>query len=252
VERNGFERYIALGDSISIDLYPALDAGGWASVSDEQGLGAASLFHCNSDRRFPEFRGRDLANLVPAATFRNGHALSGPVGDQTDNLTTDAATTLDVLELQITRVRPSSERTLVTLTAGGNDMLQMLGSRNPPRDLVPTMISRFHRILDEIQEKLPDSLIIAGTVYDPSDGTFILNGERFDHEGKWLESFNAAVRDAAKSREGVVVADIHAHFLGHGVSAPESDRWYWPELIFEPNVAGASEVRRLWLEAVGL
>jgi len=46
---------------------------------------------------------------------------------------------------------------------------------------------------------------------------------------------------------------IHDHFLGHGLSKPDPDaRWYWRHSIIEPSACGASEVRRLWLEALGL
>jgi hypothetical protein len=49
---------------------------------------------------------------------------------------------------------------------------------------------------------------------------------------------------------GSAVADAHAHFLGHGVTAPEEERWYWKRSWIEPNAAGASEIRRLWLDAL--
>jgi hypothetical protein len=46
-----FGRYVALGDSISIDLYPAGDvAGSLASASLRKGLGAASLLFRRSPR----------------------------------------------------------------------------------------------------------------------------------------------------------------------------------------------------------
>ena len=51
---------------------------------------------------------------------------------------------------------------------------------------------------------------------------------------------------------GCGVADIHARFLGHGLTEPDPPRrWYWDDMIIEPNARGASEVRRLWLRAVG-
>ena len=48
-------------------------------------------------------------------------------------------------------------------------------------------------------------------------------------------------------RPRVLLADLYAHFLGHGVSAPEAERWYWKRSLIEPNARGASEVRHLWL-----
>jgi lysophospholipase L1-like esterase len=219
--------YVALGDSISIDDYPERETGC-------TGLGAASLFRRNDDKFWPEFRGWDLARHFPASRFAN--------------LTADGATSEDVLRWQLPRVSPSPEETIVTVTAGGNDMLMNLRSPRPPANLVEGMIDRVEKIVAAIQQKLPRAHILLGTVYDPSDGTNVLYGERLDREARWLATFNEAVRRIA-NRDGVTLIDIHQHFLGHGVSAPEEQRWYWSELIFEPNARGASEVRRLWWEA---
>jgi hypothetical protein len=49
----------------------------------------------------------------------------------------------------------------------------------------------------------------------------------------------------------VVLADVHARFMGHGVSVPEADRWYWRRSLIEPNARGAHEIRQLWLETIG-
>ena len=65
-----------------------------------------------------------------------------------------------------------------------------------------------------------------------------------------LDHLNDGIRAMAKARERVVLADIQAHFAGHGLSAATPERWYWPHMIIEPSARGASEVRRLWLQAV--
>jgi hypothetical protein len=44
---------------------------------------------------------------------------------------------------------------------------------------------------------------------------------------------------------------VHRHFLGHGVSVPQSERWYWARNLIEPNARGASEIRRVWQDAIG-
>jgi hypothetical protein len=128
-------------------------------------------------------------------------------------------------------------------------MLMNLRSPGAPRDLPERIIERLEKILAELAHKLPNALTIIGTVYDPSDGTNELYGERLDREAEWLARVNAAIRAAAGP--SVVVADIHEEFMGHGLTAPPAKRWYWEGLIFEPNARGASEVRRLWLEAIG-
>jgi acyl-CoA thioesterase I len=248
-----FTRYLALGDSISIDLYPALDhagVGDWADAGQlRRGLGAASLLYRNNDAVWPEFRGRDLATGYPGLRFRNGHDLGAPTGGDTDNLTTDGATTEDVRAYQLPRVAPSDEPTLVTLTVGGNDMLRVLHRDPPPRNLVAGMVSRVRRILRDIKERRPTSLVLVTNVYDPSDGTNQLgDGRRLDEPARWLTDYNLQLRVAAAEMEGVRVADIHGHFLGHGLTAPPDERWYWRGLIIEPGARGASEVRRVWLD----
>lgn len=91
------------------------------------------------------------------------------------------------------------------------------------------------------------------TVYDPSDGTGIIPGVLEDAGPlplRHLDALNRHIRDRARTRAGAALADIHARFLGHGVSAPEEERWYWKRSLIEPSAIGASEIRRAWLEAL--
>lgn len=209
--------YIALGDSISIDDYPQRETG----IAD---IGAASLF------------ARELRSRYP--------------GIAVHNLTADAATTDDVLRWQIPQVHETSEAAIVTITAGGNDLLMNLGARRPPVRLVEGVLERLERIIEQVQGRLPASRILLGTIYDPSDGTNELDGERFEREAAWLARVNEGIR-ALASRDGVVLADIHQLFLGHGITVPEKDRWYWSGLIFEPNARGAEAVAQLWTGLIG-
>jgi hypothetical protein len=83
-------RYIALGDSISIDIYPAADASlRFPDKASTDRLGAASLLARNDDSLWPEFRGRDLR--IPF-----------------DNFTADGATTHTLLA-QVERIQRSDE-----------------------------------------------------------------------------------------------------------------------------------------------
>ena len=209
--------YIALGDSISIDRYPEIETG-------IPNIGAASLFSGDLRARHP-----DLA-------FRN--------------LTADGATTEDVLREQLPRIQDTSDPAIVTITVGGNDLLVNLGAPHPPTNLVEGMMERLTRIVDEVIRKLPNALVLAGTVYDPSDNTGTLNGRSFGREAEWLARFNEFVRHLAGNRRNVRLADIHAHFMGHGITASETHRWYWSGLIFEPNAEGARQVRTLWMGLV--
>jgi lysophospholipase L1-like esterase len=227
--------YIALGDSISIDVYPAADAArrhpGKAS-SDR--LGAASLFYRNDDRLWPEFRGRDLSTLHDEIEF--------------DDLTADGATTPSLL-LQVDRIRKSEEETLITITIGGNDLLGMIGSGGGISEIKERVRVAVKRVL----ELRPKSAVIITTVYDPTDGTNRLPGYsgKLEQEAKWLREYNDFLRDLVRTDSRFRLADIHPHFLGHGLTAPENEQWYLLESIIEPNARGASEVRRVWLGAMG-
>ncbi|HEX8616699.1 MAG TPA: hypothetical protein VF911_03840, partial [Thermoanaerobaculia bacterium] len=97
---HAFDSYIALGDSISIDVYPAADAHRrFPGKASTDALGAASLLYRNDDAFWPEFRGRDLQSVRPALKFLD--------------LTSDGATTQSLLR-QVEQIAPSDEPTLAT------------------------------------------------------------------------------------------------------------------------------------------
>ena len=251
-----FERYLALGDSLSIDLYPARaehPAGSNAQIAElEPGLGAASQLFRNDDARWPEFAGRDLVSANPAIAFRNEHAFDHPLRHPTDHYATDGATTVGVLAYQLHRVPPSDARVLVTVTAGRADVLQMLGAPKPPPTMVEGMLSRIERLLRMAREKLPNAVVVLTTAPDPTDGTGLLDEETpFERESAWLDAYNAGLRAmAATASPTVRLADAAAHFTGHGLASPVDERWFWSGRAVEPNARGASELRRVWLEAL--
>ena len=252
-----FQRYLALGDSLSIDLYPARaahPAGPQAEPAElEPGLGAAALLYRNDDERWPEFTGQDLVSANPDIVFRNRHVLDHPVEHPTDHYATDGATTVGVLAYQLHRVSPSEDRVLVTVTAGRSDVLQMIGAPKPPPTMVAGMLSRAQRLIRTIRDRLPNALLLVTTAPDPSDGAPHLDEETpFEREAAWLREYNAGlaqlVADAASP--DVRLADAASHFAGHGLTAPAEERWFWSPRIVEPNARGASELRRVWVEAL--
>lgn len=219
-----FALYIALGDSISIDVYPLHDAQlRYPGKFSTDKLGAASLLCRNDDKMWPEFKGRDLQPM------------------RCLDLTADGATTVSLLR-QVEQIKPSDEPTLVTITAGGNDLLGVIGSRDNP---VPEIAGRLKAAVLRVLELRPNATIIVGTVYDPSNGTRRLPGytRELTREAEWLDEYNDFVRKLVKSDKRLRLADIHKHFMGH----PE---WFLPESIIEPSARGASEVRRLWVEGM--
>ncbi len=229
-QRGASEVYVALGDSISIDLY----AGG-------RGRGGASLLARNRDDDFPGWRGRDLATTRPELGF----AL----------LATDGGTTASVLDVQLPRLEScGAAPRVVTLTVGGNDVLAGYGDTRRALEIVGIVGRRVGRTLDRLQALVaPGDPVVVGTVYDPSDGT----GEAW-RVGlpPWpdvvdvLGELNATLR-AVAAEHGAVVADVHGRFLGHGLRAGNpgqhharpADRRLWYCNIIEPNAWGADAVR---------
>ncbi|TMM41904.1 MAG: hypothetical protein E6F99_01820 [Actinobacteria bacterium] len=98
------------------------------------------------------------------------------------------------------------------------------------------------------------------TVYDPSDGTgeVAASGLPPWRDGPALvEELNAALVDLAQ-RHGALVADVHGHFLGHGVHAGDptaadsrpANRTLWYCGLIEPNAWGAHHIRAAWWQAI--
>ena len=248
-----FAHYIALGDSMSIDLYPALDAGEtevsvaleWDSRAGAVApLGAASLLYKNVDDRYPEFEGRDLVARYGELGFAN-HA-------------EDGATIGDVFGTQIPQVSPSDEPTLVTLTVGGNDLLSAFEVRHDAKVLagvVRDVAEAYEFLIETLERARPNATLLLTTVYDPSDDTRRIPG-LFGGAGKlpleFLHDLNARIRRLATQARRAAVADVYSHFQGHGVTAPAPERWYWKRNLIEPSAQGASEIRRLWLDALAI
>jgi lysophospholipase L1-like esterase len=246
-----FSQYVAFGDSMSIDLYPALDAGEtdvsvaleWdARAGSVAPLGASSLLHRNVDERYPEFTGRDLVSRNPRMTFLN--------------FAEDGATIGDVFGSQLSQLDESEEATLITLSVGGNDLLSAFANRPAPslmRGIVSDISEGYEFLVESLRRSHPHSTIVLTTVYDPSDDTRRIPGV-FDGAGalplEWLHDLNERIRAVSDRTPDSTVADAYRHFLGHGVTAEEPDRWYWKRSWIEPNAAGASEIRRLWLDAL--
>ena len=95
-----FTRYIALGDSVSIDLYPALDAGDidvavalerTVSAGHVAPIGAASLLYQNSEAHWPDFVGEDLTSLSVEELGRRIALLKEEIGRLEAEIATKSA-----------------------------------------------------------------------------------------------------------------------------------------------------------------
>ncbi|RZL93779.1 MAG: SGNH/GDSL hydrolase family protein [Variovorax sp.] len=186
---------------------------------NEHGTTPGALMVRNDDELFPEFRGRDLLTLGPTRLVHG--AVDGA--------------TVDSLPAQLRQDLPPT-RGVALVTVGGNDLLRGLASDTGPG------LRAFERKLEAFLEALPVRPVFLGTVYDPTFGDDRRNFlgvpahvARANHR-----RVNAAIGELAQ-RHGHLV-DVHAHFL-HGDPT-------WFTQVIEPSLAGASEVRRVFLNAV--
>src|SRR6266536_287458 len=139
-----FTHYVALGDSMSSDHYPTCDVRGLdAPPSRLDPLGAAALLYRNDDARWPEFAGRDLRHQAPAVGFRN--------------LTEDGALVDDVVTEELSRLGEDSgdPDIVVTLTAGGNDLLDALLAGALLETAVGRVVRRYTDLIELLRDELP-------------------------------------------------------------------------------------------------
>jgi hypothetical protein len=224
--------YVALGDSMSIDDY----AGG-------PGRGAASLLFRNRDRDFPDWRGRDLAARDLDFAM----------------LAQDGATTGGVLSGQLPRVpRPA---TVCTVSMGGNDLMCHYGDDRTAAAALQRAVANLRVLLVGLRSVAAAATIVVTTVYDPSDGSGVAGPTGglppWPNGPALVRELNAGLT-AAATEFGAVVADVHAHFIGHGTTAGDpgqadprpADRDLWYCGVIEPNAWGAHEIRAAWWRAL--
>jgi hypothetical protein len=245
-----FKEYVALGDSMSLDIYPALDAGKTdVSVALERvetagkvaPLGPSSLFYQNDDEMHPDEAGNDLRSMFPGIGYRR--------------LATDGATIGDVFGEQLALLGESEEPSIITLTIGSEDLFSAF-SRTPTAKLLERiaadLIEAYDLLVGGIRAAQPNSVIILTTVTDPSDRTGKVKGILDDRPLNLtaMDAFNTHIRRLAKDSESLHLADANGAFLGHGATQPEEHRWYWRRSPLELNAVGAHELRKLWLETL--
>ena len=163
--------------------------------------------------------------------------LARRLGAELVDLTRDGNTTHGVLG-DLARAPAAAE--IVTVTAGGNDLL----SGEFPR----AILRRLDRIADRIQSL--GARVIVNTVYDPSDGDNEVGRRELGLSllaamelRRRLNAFNRGVRKLAAERR-FLLADLERLFHGHGVAS--SDPWFVQ--VIEPNLAGATAIAQHWYE----
>jgi len=240
-----FEVYIAMGDSMTLDDYPAGDAER-RGLNCRKDIGAAALLYQNEAQLFPELAGKDLVSQYPRLQFVN--------------LAYDDATTEDMIfEERISKLNQfSTAHCLITLTVGGNDLLKIF--KDIPATNMRALTSatqevhtRFLHLLKLIKATVPASTILLTTLYDPTDGTGILPSTTMGTGTlpiAFIQQFNTFIESCAR-RQKTALADVYSHFKGHGAECGHKDNfWYCPLQPIEPSYLGASEIRRVWLETL--
>jgi len=151
------------------------------------------------------------------------------LGLELADLTVDGNTTDGVLA---DLARAPAVADVVTLTAGGNDLL--VG------DLPEAILDRLQRIAQRIEPL--GARVVLNTIYDPSDGDDQLGRRELGLSSpamielrQRLNAVNRGIRELAAEHD-FLLADIERPFHGHGVAA--DDTWYVQ--VIEPNLAGAT------------
>ena len=182
----------------------------------------------------------DSISIDDYTGVRGGGAVSQlahRLGADLVDLTRDGNTTEGVL-IDLTRASPTAD--VVTLTAGGNDLL--CGDR--PREIL--------RRLDQIACRIEPlgGRIVMNTVYDPSDGDNNVGRRELGFSRlatielrRRLNAVNEGIERLAREH-GFLLADLERLFHGHGVASAEP----WFVQLIEPNLAGATAIAEHWYE----
>ena len=127
---------------------------------------------------------------------------------------------------------------VVTLTAGGNDLLG--------GDLPRAILRRLHQIAERIEPL--GARVIVNTIYDPSDGDNDVGRRELGPSRlatialrRRLNALNGSIAKLARER-GFLHADLERLFHGHGLASNEP--WYVD--VIEPNLAGATAIAEQW------
>lgn len=243
-------RYLVLGDGLSADLAPALDLKvAEVTVALERDaksgivppVGAGSLLFANDNERWPDFIGDDLRTLAGCEVI--------------ERLAIDGANIGDIFDEQILGLAPSDAPTLITLTAGGVDLLSAMATKPTAARMdaiVRDAASGVMLLAQMLHARFSDLTLLLTTLPDPTDGLGIFTDAR-DGDAippAALLQFNAILRQRSAAMSDTIVADAHADFFGHGLTAPENERWFWRRNAHEPSAVGASGLRACWLSAL--
>jgi lysophospholipase L1-like esterase len=161
--------------------------------------------------------------------------LARKLGLELVDLTQDGNTTPGVLA-DLARAPAAAD--VVTLTAGGNDLLG--------GDLPRAILRRLHQIAERIEPL--GARVVVNTIYDPSDGDNDVGRRELGLSRlatielrRRLNAVNGGIRKLARAHD-FLLADLERLFHGHGVASNEP----WFVQVIEPNLAGATAIAEHW------
>ncbi len=163
--------------------------------------------------------------------------LARKLGVNLVDLTRDGNTTQGVLG---DLVAAPASADVVTLTAGGNDLLA--------GELPRAILRQLHQIALRIQAL--GARVVLNTIYDPSDGDNDVGRRELGLSRlatialrRRLNAVNRGIASLA-GKHGFLLADLERLFHGHGVTLNEP----WFVNLIEPNLAGATAIAEQWYE----
>lgn len=217
------DEYLALGDSVAFGV--------GASPPTERGY--AGVFYNDLKKLQPQLSYKNLA--IPGETSDSFIRKSGNIKSQLDR-TLDA---LDTAQQAGKRVSP------ITLTIGGNDMLNARNSSEAERQ---TVLDNFDANLKTILEQLnrhsalgSKTDLILTTYYNPF-GQSVSGSE---NELAWLNRFNQVIRKRGAEYKAQVV-DFYSPVAGH-----EQDYTWIAGGDVHPNAPGHAALAAALWQAVG-
>lgn len=214
------DEYMALGDSVAYGLGAPLP----------NDLGYAGQFY-NSY----------LKRLKPSLTYKDlgisGETTSSFLNrPRSQSQLQKAYAEIDAAKAVNKRISP------ITLTIGGNDMLNAMDASQPEKDAVLKQYdANLQTILKDLKAYSPNSDIIITTYYNP----FGANSDPNDENAQWLQKINAVIEQRGKEL-GLKVADFYPPIDG------QEQALTWAAYgDVHPNQQGYSKLAQALWQAAG-
>jgi lysophospholipase L1-like esterase len=217
------DEYLALGDSVAFGV--------GASPPTEKGY--AGIFYQDMKKLQPQLTYKNLA--IPGETSESFVRRTGKVKSQLERTLDE----IDAAQQAGKRVSP------ITLTIGGNDMLNARNSSDAEREAVLQQFdTNLKNSLEQLNRHTPlgsQTDLILTTYYNP----FGESGSGSASDLAWLNRFNAVIKQRAAEYKAQVV-DFYGPVAGH-----EQDYTWISEGDVHPNASGYALLASAIWQAVG-